>query len=59
MSFTRIKYDNDTRYFTDKYQGLPIGGYTKFIKNILNHQLIDVKLNTDFHSPEIQNNYNL
>ena len=54
-----IKYDNDTRYFTDKYQGLPIGGYTKFIKNILNHQLIDVKLNTDFHSPKIQNNYNL
>ncbi len=54
-----IKYDNDTRYFTDKYQGLPIGGYTKFIDSILSHPLINVKLNTDFFSAEFRDEYNI
>jgi len=54
-----IKYDNDTRYFTDKYQGLPIGGYTKFIDNMMNHSSIHINLNTDFHSPEFAKNNNL
>ena len=31
--------------FTDKYQGLPKGGYTKFIENMLNHSNIKIELN--------------
>ena len=40
----RLTYDNN--YFNDKYQGIPIGGYTKMVKNMLSG--IEVKLNTDF-----------
>ena len=38
----------DTRYFKDKYQALPENGYTAFFKNLLDHPLINVKLNCDF-----------
>ena len=40
----RLIYDNN--YFNDRYQGIPIGGYTKLVKNMLNG--IEVKLNTNF-----------
>ena len=40
----RFTYDNN--YFNDKYQGIPIGGYTKIIEKML--EGIEVKLNTDF-----------
>lgn len=38
----------DTRYFSDKYQVLPTDGYTEFFVKLLHHDLIDVRLNTDF-----------
>lgn len=44
----RFTYDNN--YFNDTYQGIPIGGYTKMVENILNHPNIEVNLNTDFFS---------
>jgi UDP-galactopyranose mutase len=40
----RYTYDND--YFSDKYQGIPIGGYTKMFEKIL--EGIEVKLSEDF-----------
>ncbi len=40
----RFVYDNN--YFNDKYQGIPIGGYTQIIEKMLDG--IEVKLNTDF-----------
>lgn len=40
----RFTYDNN--YFNDKYQGIPVGGYTKIIEKML--EGIDVSLNTDF-----------
>ncbi len=40
----RFRYDNN--YFNDVYQGIPIGGYTSWIKRMLNG--IEVRLNTDF-----------
>ena len=40
----RLTYDNN--YFNDKYQGIPIGGYTKLVDNMLKG--IEVRLNTDF-----------
>lgn len=42
----RFTYNNN--YFNDRYQGIPIGGYTKIIEKMLSSDLIDVKLNTDF-----------
>lgn len=40
----RFTYDNN--YFNDKYQGIPVGGYTQIIEKML--QGIEVRLNTDF-----------
>lgn len=40
----RLTYDNN--YFNDKYQGIPIGGYTKMVDKMLSG--IKVQLNTDF-----------
>ena len=45
----RLTYDNN--YFNNKYQGIPIGGYTKIFENLL--EGIDVKLNTDFFKDEL------
>ena len=42
----RLIYDNN--YFNDKYQGIPIGGYTKLVEKMLSG--IEVRLNTDFFS---------
>ncbi len=40
----RFIYDNN--YFNDRYQGIPVGGYTKIVEKML--EGIDVKLNTDY-----------
>lgn len=40
----RLTYDNN--YFNDKYQGIPIGGYTKLVEKMLDG--IEVRLNTNF-----------
>ena len=40
----RLVYDNN--YFNDRYQGIPIGGYTKLVEKMLDG--IEVKLNTNF-----------
>jgi UDP-galactopyranose mutase len=45
----RFTYDNN--YFNDKYQGIPIGGYTKIFEKLLLD--IDVMLNTDFFKDEL------
>jgi UDP-galactopyranose mutase len=43
-----VYISRDDRYFQDKYQGIPVGGYTKLVENMLNHPNITVKLNTPF-----------
>ena len=43
-----IRYDFNDYYFTDKYQGIPINGYTNLFENIIDHPNITVSLNTDF-----------
>lgn len=42
----RFTYDNN--YFSDRYQGIPIGGYTQIVEKMLDSELIDIELNTDF-----------
>lgn len=43
-----VYLSKDNRYFQDKYQGIPLEGYTKLIENILFHKNIKIRLNTDF-----------
>lgn len=45
-----VRTNNDCRYFTDTYQGMPTEGYTKMISAMLNHNNIHVMTQTDFHS---------
>lgn len=40
--------NTDDRYFTDKYQVMPLHGYTKMFENILDHPNIRVELGIDF-----------
>lgn len=40
-----ISYDN--RYFKDKYQSVPLHGFTPMFEEMLNHPNIEVRLNTD------------
>lgn len=40
-----ISYDN--RYFKDKYQSVPLHGFTPMFEKMLDHKNIEVKLNTD------------
>ncbi len=40
----RFTYNNN--YFNDRYQGIPIGGYTQIIEKMLNG--IDIRLNTEY-----------
>lgn len=42
----RFTYDNN--YFTDRYQGIPMGGYTAMIEKMLNGT--EVRLNTEYRS---------
>ena len=50
-----VRYNYDDRYFSDKYQALPKGGYTKVFEKILEHPNIEVLLNTDYF--DVKNSY--
>ena len=41
-----IRLNYDDRYFDDKYQGIPIGGYTAMFENMIDHENIKISLNT-------------
>lgn len=41
-----VRFVFDNNYFNDTYQGIPIGGFTKLIENMLDG--IEVRLNTNF-----------
>ena len=43
-----VRQNYDDRYFSDKHQALPTGGYTKLFENILAHPNIEILLNTDY-----------
>ena len=41
-----VRYTFDNNYFNALYQGIPVGGYTKMVANLLDG--IEVKLNADY-----------
>lgn len=43
-----IRYNRDTRYFADKYQGMPKYGYTKMCESMASHKNIRLLLQTDY-----------
>jgi len=43
-----IRISRDDRYFSDKYQGIPKGGYTNLINKMLDHENISIMLGVDF-----------
>jgi UDP-galactopyranose mutase len=50
-----VRFTFDNNYFNDRYQGIPVGGYTAIIEKML--EGVDVKLNCDYLSnkPEYDN----
>nr|WP_218888564.1 UDP-galactopyranose mutase [Saccharopolyspora hordei] len=43
-----VRYTFNNRYFNDTYEGLPVDGYTAWLKKMADHDNIDVRLSTDF-----------
>jgi len=43
-----VRYTYDNRYFNDTYEGLPTHGYTAWLEQMVDHDLIEVSLDTDF-----------
>ena len=41
-----VRFNYDNNYFNDKYQGIPVGGYTQIFNRLL--EGIEVKLNIDY-----------
>lgn len=41
-----VRFTFDNNYFNDRYQGIPIGGYTKLVEKLLDG--VEVKLETDY-----------
>ena len=43
-----VRYTFDNRYFNDTYEGLPKDGYAAWLERMADHELIDVRLDTDW-----------
>lgn len=43
-----VRNNFDDRYFSDRFQALPVDGYTSIVKNMLDHPNITVKLDCDW-----------
>jgi UDP-galactopyranose mutase len=43
-----IRTNRDNRYLSEKFQAMPKEGYTKLFERMLNHSLIEVRLQTDY-----------
>ena len=43
-----IRTNTDNRYFADRFQGIPVDGYTELFNKMLTSKNITVKLNTDY-----------
>ena len=43
-----IRLNRDTRYFNDRYQGMPKHGYTKMCEKMASNKNIKILLNTDY-----------
>jgi len=47
-----VRYNFDNRWFNDTYEGLPVDGYTAWLRKMADHPNIEVRLETDWFNPE-------
>lgn len=47
-----VRFTFDNNYFNDRYQGIPVGGYTKMIESLL--EGVEVRLNCDYFAAREQ-----
>lgn len=50
-----VRANRDGRYFSDRYQGIPAGGYTAMVDTMLDHPGISLLLGADWF--EVRNDY--
>ena len=43
-----IRFTYDDRYFDDRFEGIPVGGYTRLFENLLDHDGIEVETGVDY-----------
>jgi UDP-galactopyranose mutase len=43
-----VRYTFNNRYFSDKFEGLPVDGYTAWLERMLDHPRIEVQVSTEF-----------
>ena len=43
-----VRYTFNNRYFRDKYEGLPVDGYAAWLRAMIHHDNISVKIDTDW-----------
>jgi len=43
-----VRFTFDNRYFADTYEGLPVDGYTAWLRRMAGHPLIEVRLGVDY-----------
>jgi UDP-galactopyranose mutase len=43
-----VRYNFNNRYFSDRFEGLPVNGYTAWLENMADHPNIEVRLESDF-----------
>ena len=51
-----VRTDDQDGYFSDRYQALPKQGYTEFVRNMIDHPLIRIDLQTPY-TPDQRSNY--
>lgn len=44
-----VRFNYNDNYFNHKYQGMPKDGYTDMVAKILDHELIEIKTETEFN----------
>lgn len=47
-----LRFNYNDNYFNHKYQGMPKEGYTDMVAKILDHELIEVRTDTEFSADE-------
>lgn len=47
-----LRFNYNDNYFNHQYQGMPKEGYTEMVAKILDHELIDVRTETEFSAAE-------
>lgn len=50
-----IYISRDDRYFQNRYQGIPLKGYTKLVENMLDHERINLRLSSKFEYTMLEN----